>query len=74
MAAELTRLPHKIAIHLQFSLQAASLETFGYTHVWGRVGPTAGLDTVAKRNNPCPRQESNLRCQARSLVTMPKRR
>jgi len=39
MAAKLTRLAHKIAIklhlvadlyHLQFSLQAASPETFGY--------------------------------------------
>jgi hypothetical protein len=33
MAAKLTRLTHKIAIqlyHLQFSLQAASPETFGY--------------------------------------------
>jgi hypothetical protein len=42
MAAKLTRLNHKIAIsapsgrelyHLQFSLQAASPETFGYTLV-----------------------------------------
>jgi hypothetical protein len=41
MAVKLTRLTHKIAIqlhlvaeiyHLQFSLQAASPETFGYTH------------------------------------------
>jgi hypothetical protein len=33
MAAKLTRMTHKIAIllHLQFSLQAASSETFGYT-------------------------------------------
>jgi hypothetical protein len=45
MAAKHTRLTHKIAIaiqlhivtelyHLQFSLQAASLETFGYTLVF----------------------------------------
>jgi len=42
MAAKLTRLTHKITIqlhsgrelyHLQFSLQAASPETFGYTLV-----------------------------------------
>jgi hypothetical protein len=43
MAAKLTRLTHKIAIttaarggeiyHLQFSCQAASPETFGYTLV-----------------------------------------
>jgi hypothetical protein len=42
MAAKLTRLTHKIGIqlhvvaelcHLQFSLQAASPETFGYTVV-----------------------------------------
>jgi len=42
MAAKLTRLAHKVAIqlhlvaelhHLQFSFQAASLETFGYTLV-----------------------------------------
>jgi hypothetical protein len=43
MAAKLTILTHKIAMqlhlmrrelyHLQFSLQAASLETFGYTIV-----------------------------------------
>jgi succinate dehydrogenase hydrophobic anchor subunit len=42
MAAKLTRLTHKIAIqlllvtelyHLQFSLQAVSQETFGYTVV-----------------------------------------
>jgi len=43
MAAKLTRLTHKIAIqlhlscrelyHLQFSLQAASPETYGYTLV-----------------------------------------
>jgi hypothetical protein len=39
MAAKRTRLTHKIAIqlhqlyHLQFSLQAASPETFGYTLV-----------------------------------------
>jgi len=35
MAAELTRLTHKIAMRyrLQFSLQAASPETFGYTLV-----------------------------------------
>jgi hypothetical protein len=38
MAAKLTRLTHKITVpsgrelfHLQFSLQAASPETFGYT-------------------------------------------
>jgi hypothetical protein len=38
MAAKLTRLTHEVAIqlgrelyHLQFSLQAASPETFGYT-------------------------------------------
>jgi hypothetical protein len=43
MAAKLTRLTHKIAIqlhevaglyHSQFSLQAASPETFGYTLVY----------------------------------------
>jgi hypothetical protein len=43
MASKLTRLTHKLAIqlhpvaeswyHLQFSLQAASPETFGYTLV-----------------------------------------
>jgi hypothetical protein len=34
MAAKLTRLTHKITIKLQFSLQAASPETFGYTLVF----------------------------------------
>jgi hypothetical protein len=47
MAAKLTRLTHKIAIqlrlsgrelyHLQFSLQAASPETFEYTLVHNNV-------------------------------------
>jgi hypothetical protein len=40
MAAKLTRLTHKIAIHLyhlQFSLQATSPETFGYTLVYCSV-------------------------------------
>jgi hypothetical protein len=44
MVAKLTRLTHKIAIqlssgrelyHLEFSLQASSPETFGYTFVLG---------------------------------------
>jgi len=33
MAAKLTRLTHRELYHLQFSLQAASPETFGYTLV-----------------------------------------
>jgi hypothetical protein len=44
MVAKLTRLTHRIAIHLhlvaenhlQFSLQAASPETFGYTLVYSQ--------------------------------------
>jgi hypothetical protein len=49
MAAKLTRLTHKISdtiapsgrelYHLKFSLQTASPETFGYTHVFVFVLP-----------------------------------
>jgi hypothetical protein len=48
MAAKLTRLTHKIAtqlhlvaesLHLQFSLQAASPETFGRPHIYSEASP-----------------------------------
>jgi len=54
LAAKLTRLSHKIAIqlhlvagevyHLQFSLQAASPETFGYTLVYFEIYATEQLE------------------------------
>jgi len=51
MAAKLTRLTHEIAIqrelyHIQFSFQAASPETFGYTLVLNKVRPS---ENVTKR-------------------------
>jgi hypothetical protein len=42
------------------------------THwIGGWVGPRAGLDTMEKRKNPCPCQESNPGCPACSLVAIP---
>jgi hypothetical protein len=63
MTAKLTRLTHKIAIqlhlvaelyHLQFSLQAASPETFGYTLVFCVV-PTS-LEWKCRRHGHTKRQ------------------
>jgi hypothetical protein len=34
------------------------------------VGPTAGVDMVAQRKNPCPCRESNLGRPTRNLVTI----
>jgi hypothetical protein len=47
-----------------------SLYHRGIHWIWGWEGPRAGLDPVAKRKNPCPCQESNSGCPARSLVAM----
>jgi hypothetical protein len=45
MAAKLRRLTHKMLYHLQFSLQATSPETFGYTLVYHR--PLPNVDATA---------------------------
>jgi hypothetical protein len=73
MAAELTRLTHKIAIqlqpsgrelyHLPFSLQAASPETFGYTLVLISFGRMCSF-IMRAWNTAC----SWIHCYASSLV------